>query len=104
MAINNHNAASTGLSPFFFTHGYHVDPIALEENGLPQGPQNGPERAGEEFMNRFRNATEMAQAAVGLEDWAIFAHTCARPNGDRVRKRVVQSWLKGARTVGGELD
>lgn len=66
MAINNRDAASTGLSPFFFTHGYHVDPVALEDDGLPQGPQNGPERAGEEFMNRLRHATEMAQAAMAF--------------------------------------
>ena len=30
-AINNCNAASTGISPFFFTHGYHIDPVATEE-------------------------------------------------------------------------
>ncbi len=27
LAINNRNAALTGISPFFMTHGYNVDPI-----------------------------------------------------------------------------
>ena len=31
LAINNRNSASTGISPFFMTHGYTVDPIQTEE-------------------------------------------------------------------------
>jgi hypothetical protein len=27
LAINNRNATSTGVSPFFMMHGYNVDPI-----------------------------------------------------------------------------
>ena len=30
IAINNCDATSTGLSPLFFTHGYHVDPIGID--------------------------------------------------------------------------
>ena len=33
VAINNREASSTGLAPFFFTHGYHIDPIGLEDDG-----------------------------------------------------------------------
>jgi hypothetical protein len=33
MAINNRDASATGLSPFFFTYGYHIDPISLDDAG-----------------------------------------------------------------------
>jgi hypothetical protein len=64
MAINNRDATSIGMSPFFFTHGYHVDPISIEEgNGsIPAG--TGPQRAGEAFVKRLREATDWAQAAI----------------------------------------
>ena len=29
-AINNPNAASTGISTFFFTYSYNIDPVATE--------------------------------------------------------------------------
>ncbi|KAM4061314.1 Pol [Hirsutella rhossiliensis] len=54
MAINNHNSTSTGLSPFFITHGYHVDPIQVKEKLRTDGS----------IVQRFREATEWAQAAI----------------------------------------
>ena len=63
-AINNREAASTGLSPFFFTHGYHIEPIGLLKQGNVQEAASGPENAGEKFVNRLRDATEWAQAAI----------------------------------------
>ena len=61
-AINNRDVSSTGLSPFFFTHGYHIDPVRLElgniENLVP------PEKAGEAFLSRLRDATDWAQSAI----------------------------------------
>lgn len=64
MAINNRDASTTGLSPFFFTHGYHVDPISLDDAGTFQEALLPPERAGETFVKRLRDATEWAQAAI----------------------------------------
>jgi hypothetical protein len=58
IAINNRDAASIGISPFFFTHGYHVDPIGIEE-GNPSIPnRTSPKRAGETFVKRLREATD----------------------------------------------
>ncbi|KAM4060442.1 reverse transcriptase (RNA-dependent DNA polymerase) [Hirsutella rhossiliensis] len=54
MAINNHNSTSTGLSPFFITHGYHVDLIQVKEKLRTDGS----------IVQRFREATEWAQAAI----------------------------------------
>ena len=59
-AINNRDASSTGLAPFFFTHGYHIDPIGLEDTGTFQGTLQPPEQAGEAFVNRLREATDWA--------------------------------------------
>ena len=64
-AINNRDAASTGLSPFFFTHGYHIDPIALEE-AKPIETRTLPERSGRDFIQRLRDATEWAQSAIAV--------------------------------------
>jgi transposase InsO family protein len=58
IAINNRDAASTGISPFFFTHGYHVDPIGLDESNQLQDTLLRPETAGETFVNRLREATD----------------------------------------------
>ncbi|KAJ6436948.1 retrovirus polyprotein [Purpureocillium lavendulum] len=37
MALNNRTATSTGLSPFFFTHGYHLEPVQVKEALRPDG-------------------------------------------------------------------
>lgn len=65
-AINNREAASTGLAPFFFTHGYHIDPIGLEDDGNLQDNAKGPERAGRDFVDRLREASDWAQAAIAI--------------------------------------
>jgi transposase InsO family protein len=58
VAINNRDAASTGISPFFFTHGYHVDLISLDETSQLQDVLTPPRIAGETFVNRLREATD----------------------------------------------
>jgi hypothetical protein len=58
VAINNRDAASTGISPFFFTHGYHIDPIGIDEADQLQDALTQPEKAGETFVNRLREATD----------------------------------------------
>ena len=65
IAINNRDAASIGISPFFFTHGYHIDPIGIETANFTEGSRGiGPELAGEAFVKRLREATDWAQAAI----------------------------------------
>jgi hypothetical protein len=61
IAINNRDTASIGISLFFFTHGYHVDPIGIETANLTEGLRGiGPELAGEAFVKRLREATDWA--------------------------------------------
>jgi hypothetical protein len=64
VAINNRDAASTGISPFFFTYGYHVDLISLDEASQLQDVLTPPGIAGETFVNRLREAIDWAQAAI----------------------------------------
>ncbi|KJZ68122.1 hypothetical protein HIM_12487 [Hirsutella minnesotensis 3608] len=114
MAINNHNSASTGLSPFFITHGYHIDPIQVKEKLRTDG--KSPVARAEHIVQRLREATEWAQAAIASaqEQQEKNANTRRQPAdqfkpGDKVwlRLRNVRSdrpckkldWLSAKYTV-----
>ena len=60
LAINNRNS-SLGLSPFFLTHGYHVEPIGQVRGKEKASP---PAKMAEDFVGRLREAQEFAQAAM----------------------------------------
>lgn len=66
LAINNHEATSTGISPFFATYGYHIDLLNtltdVEEPLRIEG--HSPVAKGEAFVTRLKQATESAQAAM----------------------------------------
>lgn len=62
VAMNNRTATSTGLSPFFFTHGYHVDAVDINEPLRSEG--KSPIATAEAMVKRVREATEWAQAAM----------------------------------------
>ena len=63
LAINNRDATSTGVSPFFLSHGYHVEPFAFETEELrPIG--KSPIQIGEGILHRLREARNWAQAAM----------------------------------------
>lgn len=61
-AINNRDASSTGMSPFFFTHGYHIDPIAMDHG--PPAKAGSRQEVADAFLNRLREAQDWAQAAI----------------------------------------
>jgi hypothetical protein len=63
--INERDAASTGLSPFFFMHGYHNEPIQLVEDRRAEDAREGEVMA-EDFIQRLQDATEFAQAAIAM--------------------------------------
>jgi hypothetical protein len=62
MTINNRDAASTGLAPFFVTHGYHVEPVCLVVDKPLAGSSN--KAAAEAYVARLEEATDWAQAAI----------------------------------------
>ncbi|KAI1506846.1 Pol protein [Pyrenophora tritici-repentis] len=66
-AINNREASSTGLSPFYFMHGYHNEPIQLvEDRTIQDRPKKDGEALAEGFLKRLQDATEWAQAAIAM--------------------------------------
>jgi len=66
LAINNHDAASTGVSPFFLTHGYHVHPVELDDVEVPVRERISPIQRGEAIVRKLRDACEWAQASMAV--------------------------------------
>jgi hypothetical protein len=72
LAINNRNATSTGVSPFFMTHGYDVDPIQIDEQ-LEERDENArlsPVARGEQVVKKLLNARNWAEAAMAAAQQA----------------------------------
>ncbi len=63
LAINNRDATSTGVSPFFLSHGYHVEPFAFETEEL-RSTGKSPIQIGESILQKLREARDWAQAAM----------------------------------------
>ena len=93
MALNSRVSQSTGLSPFFMTHGYHqsiMDFTVPEE----QGSSLSPVDQGRQLVERWRNSIDIAKAAMAVAQKAQEHHSNIRHlvadefrPGDRV-------WLK----------
>jgi hypothetical protein len=64
-ALMNKNSSITGLSPFFFLHGYHMKPIKLiNECAIRKKPLKPPKRVAKDAIKRLHEATEWAQASI----------------------------------------
>jgi hypothetical protein len=84
LAINNRTTSSIGLSPFFASHGYHVDPIRVEEPLRQSGKT--PRELGETFVARLKEATDWAQAAMATAQEQQERHAnAARQPADQYR-------------------
>ncbi len=62
LALNNRDSTVTGISPFFAQHGFHVSPI--EEIKKSPVPERDPRAAAERFIQRLKDATDLAQVAM----------------------------------------
>lgn len=70
LAINNHDAASTGVSPFFLSHGYHMEPLQLfEEMGPVQSGKSLVQKV-DQIVWKIKEATEWAQMAMAVAQQA----------------------------------
>ena len=93
MALNSRVSQSTGLSPFFMTHGYHqsiMDFTVSEE----QDSSLSPAKQGRQLVKHWRNSADLAKAAMAVVQEAQERHSNTRRligdefrPGDRV-------WLK----------
>ncbi|KAI0996011.1 hypothetical protein K3495_g12171, partial [Podosphaera aphanis] len=63
LALNNRDSSTSQLSPFFLTHGYHVDPVQLKPQTTNRATSTPAKRA-ERFVNRLVEAQEFASAAM----------------------------------------
>lgn len=77
LAINNRDT-SLGVSPFFLTHGYHVDPVPTIDN---RKSTKTPEGRAKNFINRLQEGTEFAQAAMASTQQRMeeYANRSRRP-------------------------
>ena len=65
LAINNRNATSTGISPFFLTHSYNIDLLSLaRQREELRTTGNSLVARGEAFIAKLKEAVEVAQAAM----------------------------------------
>ena len=60
LAINNRDAHSTGVSPFFLAHGYHVEPLQLEETPRDVREPRGPIQLADAIVRQLQEAREWA--------------------------------------------
>src|SRR5947208_15868747 len=76
LTINNRNAASTGISPFFITHGYNVDLIQIDEQ-LEERDENArlsPVARGEQVGKKLLKVRNWAEAAMAIAKQAQDQH------------------------------
>lgn len=62
LALNNRESAATKISPFFAEHGYHVEPVAVEDPADP--PQNKEEGKADALLSRLQEVSEYMQAMI----------------------------------------
>ncbi|KAK1914303.1 hypothetical protein P3342_007549 [Pyrenophora teres f. teres] len=113
LAINGRTSSVTGMSPFFATHGYNIEPIEVEEKLRTTG--RTPIAKGEALIAKLQDATEMAQTmiAAAQEKYETYANEHRQPAkqfrvGDKVWLRLqnivtdrpCKSWI-GKREIYG---
>jgi len=62
LAINNRDAASTGISPFFLTHGYYINPIEIDQ--LSDSDRTSPILDADRMLKQLKEAREYAEVAI----------------------------------------
>ena len=93
MVLNSRVSQSTGLLPFFMTHGYHqsiMDFTVPEEQGFSLSLAE----QGRQLVERWQNSANMAKAAMAVAQQAQEHHSNTRHLvGDKFRPRD-RVWLK----------
>jgi RNase H-like domain found in reverse transcriptase/Reverse transcriptase (RNA-dependent DNA polymerase)/Integrase zinc binding domain/Chromo (CHRromatin Organisation MOdifier) domain len=64
LAINGRDAAATGVSPFFLTHGWHMEPLDLYVERANTAVRQSPIAQAETILRKLHDAREWAQSAM----------------------------------------
>ena len=64
LALNNRDSTSTGVSPFFLDHGYHVEPLELDEPVTEHRHPRTPKQIAENIVTKLQAALEMAHTSM----------------------------------------
>jgi uncharacterized protein YciI len=102
LAINNRDATSTEISPFFATHSYHIDILRLiKDEGDLQTSGNTPIATGEAFVLRLQKAIKLAQAAIASaqERQEHYANQARAPSKQFKKSNKVWLRLRNIRTL-----
>ena len=65
LALNNRDTVTTGMSPFFLEHGFHITPFQVKEDrtGEKEKPSTHKEKA-ERFLKRLQEVTAFAHTTL----------------------------------------
>jgi predicted aspartyl protease len=66
LAIMGRDAASTGVSPFFLEHGWHVEPLDLQFEPARRTIHPSPVQQAEAIVQKLQTAREWAQTSMAL--------------------------------------
>ena len=58
VAINDKDAASTNVSPFFLQHGYHIEPLDLHVDLTEAVTQQSPIQRADAIVRKLKDARE----------------------------------------------
>lgn len=64
LAVNNRDSVSTGISPFFLTHGYHLEVLDLKEPSVTKQDNKSPTQRAEEMVAKLKDCREFAEVAM----------------------------------------
>lgn len=81
LAINNRDAASTGISPFFLTHGYYVEPLDITSSLSDNNRRSSPILEADKMIRQLTEARQYAETAIAI------AQQQQEENTNRYRKQ-----------------
>ena len=117
IALNNKPATTTGVSPFFLSHGYNAEPIAVQPSDLrSEGSEANPRVRAEKVVEKLTDVRTFAEAALAAaqQQQESYANRARDPQvafraGDKVwlhlrniatkRQSKKLDWIHGKYTV-----
>jgi hypothetical protein len=64
LAIMGRDATSTGVSPFFLEHGWHVEPLDLQLEPIDRTAHQSPVQRADAIVRRLKEARDWAEASM----------------------------------------